>query len=192
MLRRVAIPIRDLTASFAVPGFSPVDLPELARAMLDTMYEAHGSGLAAPQIGLPLRMFVAAEYDDDEREGTGPLKSKVKREFVMVNPTLEIIDARREARYDDGCLSIPGINEPDVQRERAVRLSYCDEAGQRHAIEVDDYLARVFQHEYDHLEGRLYLDRLPIEVKHKHRVYLASLQRQARAYLRQLKRKETT
>lgn len=186
-LRRKAAPIRDLAAAFAVPGFGPVSLPVLAREMLETMYEAHGAGLAAPQVGLPLRLFVAAEYDDDQQDGEAPLRSRVLREFVMVNPALEVLDAHLEARYDDGCLSIPGIYEPGVLRERAVRLSYQDEFGQPHTLEADDYLARVFQHEYDHLDGRLYLDRLPVEVKLKHRAYLASLQRQAKNYLKQLK-----
>jgi peptide deformylase len=106
--------------------------------------------------------------------------------FVMVNPVLEIIDHHQEARYEDGCLSIPGVYEPGVLRERAVRVRYRDEYGKPHTLEADDYLARVFQHEYEHLDGKLYLDRLPKGVKDKHRVYLASLQRQAKAYLKGL------
>lgn len=185
ILRRQAASVRDLTIPLAVPGFAAVGLPELARNLLETMYDAHGVGLAAPQVGLPVRVFVAAEYDDDENEGAVPLKSRVLREFVMVNPTLEVLDARQEARYDDGCLSIPGVYEPGVMRERAVRVRYRDEHGDAQVIEADDYLARVLQHEYEHLDGKIYLDRLPLAVKHKHRAYLASLQRQARAYLKQ-------
>lgn len=150
------------------------------------MYEAHGVGLAAPQVGLSLRLFVAAEYDDDEKEGAKSLKSRVLREFVMVNPELEILDPQLEARYDDGCLSIPGVYEPGVLRERALRIRYHDEHGEQHMIEADDCLARVFHHEYEHLNGKLYLDRLPLSVKRKHRTYLASLQRQAKTYLRKL------
>ena len=98
----------------------------------------------------------------------------------MVNPVLEILDSRLEARYDDGCLSIPGVYEPGVLRERALRIRYHDEHGEPHIIEADDYLARVFQHEYEHLDGKLYLDRLPLSIKQKHRSYLAALQRQAK------------
>ena len=95
VLRRRAAPIRNITATFTVPGYNGVDLPRLARNMLETMYEAHGVGLAAPQIGLPLRMFVAAEYSEDKKEGAKSLlKSRVMREFVMVNPTFEILVSR--------------------------------------------------------------------------------------------------
>lgn len=188
-LRTTARAVADLGAPLAVPGFAPARLPDLARQMLDTMYEAGGVGLAAPQLGLPARLFVAAEYDDDEREGR-PLRSRVLREFVMVNPELEVLDARLEARYEDGCLSIPGIYEAGVPRARAVRLRYHDEHGQPQVTEADDYLARVFQHEYEHLDGKLFLDRLPPPVVDRHRVYLAQLQRQARAYLKQLKQFE--
>ncbi len=186
ILRRRSAPVRDLKADFAVPGFEAVSLPQLTRNMLETMYEAHGVGLAAPQVGLPLRLFVAAEYADDENEGTTSLKSRVLREFVIVNPVLEILDPYKEARYEDGCLSIPGVYEPGVLRERALRIHYYDEHGEQHVVEADDYLARVFHHEYEHLDGKLYLDQLPPSVKQKHRVYLASLQRQAKAYLKQL------
>lgn len=186
ILRRRSTPVRDLKADFAVPDFEAVSLPQLTRNMLETMYEAHGVGLAAPQVGLPLRLFVAAEYDDDENEGITSLKSRVLHEFVMVNPVLEILDPHKEARYEDGCLSIPGVYEPGVLRERTLRMRYYDEHGEQHVVEADDYLARVFHHEYEHLDGKLYLDRLPPSVKQKHRVYLASLQRQAKAYLKQL------
>ncbi len=185
VLRRKAARIPDLHAHFTVPGFAPVTLPELARDLLESMYTARGVGLAAPQVGLPIRLFVAAEYDDDLPEGT-PLKARVLREYVMVNPELEVLDARLEARHDDGCLSIPGVYEPGVLRERAVRLRYLDEHGAPHVTEVDGYLARVFQHEHEHLDGRLFLDRLPPAVTDRHRAYLASLQREARAYLKRL------
>lgn len=123
ILRRRSGVLRDLDGTFAVPSFAAVSLPELARNLLETMYEAHGVGLAAPQVGLPVRLFVAAEYDDEEPEGK-PLKSRVVREFVMVNPVLEVLDGTLEARYEDGCLSIPGVYEAGVLRERAVRLRY--------------------------------------------------------------------
>ena len=185
ILRRKAARIPDLGVTFTVPGHAPTTLSGLARTMLDSMYDAHGVGLAAPQVGLPIRLFVAAEYADDLPEGTS-LRARVLREFVVMNPELEVLDARLEARYDDGCLSIPGVLEPGVMRERAVRLRYTDEHGQPQLIEADDYLARVLQHEYEHLNGKLFLDRLPAAVTDRHRSYLASLQRQAKAYLKGL------
>lgn len=187
ILRRKAAPLRPETASFGIPGFEAVDLPTLARNMLESMYVAGGVGLAAPQIGLPVRMFVAAEYDDDAPEHK-PLKARVLREFVMVNPTLEILDARLAAKYPDGCLSIPQIYEDSVKRERAVRVRYQDEFGASHTLEADDYFARVLQHEYEHLDGKMFFDRLNNDFVERHRPYLTELQRQARSYLKTLPR----
>lgn len=186
ILRRQATLIPNVHSTFTVPGFLSVSLSALAANMFETMYEAGGVGLAAPQIGLSIRLFVAVDYNDDAREGVGSPKARVKHEFVMLNPTLEVLDVRQEARYDDGCLSIPGIYEPGVNRSRAVRLRYLDEHGEACVTEADDYLARVFQHEFEHLDGRIYLDHLPIAVKQRHRAYLADLQRKSRAYLKRL------
>jgi peptide deformylase len=187
VLRAQTQPIADAKATFTVPGFEPVDRRALARNMLETMYEAEGVGLAAPQIGLPLRMFVAAEYDDDHADGQPkPLRARVLREFVFINPMLEVIDPTPESRYLDGCLSIPGVYEDGVMRPQAIRITYSDEHGARHQLEADDYFARVVQHEYDHLFGRLFLDLLPAAVTEKHRSYLVQLQREAKAYLKSL------
>ena len=186
ILRRKAKAVSE--TAYHVPGFSEVILPELARNMLESMYVVYGVGLAAPQIGLPIRMFVAAEYDDDLPEGT-PLKARVLREFVMVNPQLEILDARLAAKYLDGCLSIPEVYEDSVKRERAVRITYHDELGARHVLEADDYLARVLQHEYEHLDGKLFFDRLNNNFIERHRDYLSQLQREAQQYLRSLDKK---
>lgn len=186
ILRKRARAVSETT--YHVPGFSTVTLPELARNMLESMYVAHGVGLAAPQIGLPIRMFVAVEYDDDLPEGT-PLKARVLREFVMVNPQLEILDARLAAKYPDGCLSIPQVYEDGVKRERAIRVTYHDELGTEHVIEADDYLARVLQHEYEHLDGKLFFDRLNNNFVERHRGYLSQLQREAQQYLRYLDKK---
>nr|WP_183988568.1 peptide deformylase [Deinobacterium chartae] len=191
ILRRKAREISDLEAPQQVAGFAPVTLRQLAEDMFETMFEAGGVGLAAPQVGLPIRMFVAADYNDDVPEGHDrSLKARLRQQYVVINPTLEVLDPRLEARYDDGCLSLPGIYEPGVQRERAVRLRYTDLEGQQRITEADDYLARVFQHEFEHLEGRLYLDRLPPEVTERHRARLAEFQREARAYLKRLEQQD--
>lgn len=192
VLRGRARPVADLSAPLQVPGFAPATLSQLARNMLETMYEARGVGLAAPQVGLPVRLFVAAEYDDDEDEEEGreqPLRSRVLREIVVINPTLEVVSGRKDTEYQEGCLSIPGIYEEGVARDRAVRLRYTDLGGQERVEEAEDYLARVFQHEFDHLDGRLFLDRLPPAVTEAHRKALAGMQRDAKAYLRHLEGK---
>ena len=161
--------------------------------MLETMFEARGVGLAAPQVGLPVRLFVAAEYEDDEEENEGqdtPLKSRVLREFVMLNPVLKVTDKKKDRSYQEGCLSIPGIYEEGVPRARAVQVTYTDLDGETRRIEAGDFLARVFQHENDHLDGRFFLDHLPAEVTDDHRAELLKMQRQARQYLADLNARE--
>lgn len=189
ILRRRARAVTGPDELLTVPGFEPADLESVARNMLETMYEARGVGLAAPQVGLGVRLFVAAEYADDEEENEGqdtPLKSRVLREIVMLNPVVEVTDKRADTSYQEGCLSIPGIYEDGVKRHRAVRVRYQDLTGAEHAEEAGDYLARVYQHETDHLNGKLFLDHLPQEVTEAHRGALAAMQREAKAYLKRV------
>lgn len=186
VLRRKARAVQS-TDLLTVPGFSPQSVRDVANTMLETMFEARGVGLAAPQVGLPVRMFVAVEYEDDEEEGQeAPLKSRVLREFVMLNPVLTVTDKKKDRSYQEGCLSIPGIYEEGVTRARAVQVRYTDLDGQECTLEVGDYLARVFQHEVDHLDGVFFLDRLPPEVTEDHRKELAAMQRQAKTFLQDL------
>lgn len=176
-----------------VPGVGPQTLREVANTMLETMFEARGVGLAAPQVGLPVRLFVAVEYEDDEEENEGgekPLRSRVLRDFVMLNPVLTVTDKKKDRSYQEGCLSIPGIYEEGVPRARAVQVRYTDLEGQERFLEADDYLARVFQHEVDHLDGVFFLDRLPPEVAEDHRKALAGMQRKARQFLQELSEAE--
>jgi peptide deformylase len=117
-------------------------LVTLAEDMITTMYEAPGIGLAAPQVGVERRMFV---YDI----GEGPQ--------VVVNP--EIRESRGEWEYDEGCLSIPGLNF-ELLRPKEVHLVGYDLEGNELSIEADELLARCFQHELDHLDGVLFIERL--------------------------------
>jgi peptide deformylase len=167
----------------AVTDFGGVK--RLAADMLETMYDAHGVGLAAPQVGLPIRLFVAVEYADEEEEGEEAV-SRVLNEYVMVNPVLEPLD-RRIVEGTEGCLSIPAIYEDGVPRLQAVRIRYQDEEGTERVLEAEDHLARVLQHEFDHLNGRLFLDLLPPAVTATHRAELAEMQRSARAMIKRLR-----
>lgn len=117
-------------------------LARLADDMLATMYEAPGVGLAAPQVGVQKRLFV---YD----VGEGPQ--------VIVNPVVS--EARGEWVYDEGCLSIPGLVF-ELVRPKEVHLVGYDLDGNELAIEADEFLARCFQHELDHLDGVLFIERL--------------------------------
>jgi len=127
------------------------DLKTLISDMYETMYQASGVGLAAPQIGKSVRLFVidAEPMDEENLKGT---------KMAFINP--EIIGEDGEPwPYEEGCLSIPGIREA-VKRPEKITLQYFDEEGKLHKKTFDGMLARVIQHEYDHLEGRLFIDYL--------------------------------
>lgn len=128
-------------------------LKEIIDNMWETMYYADGVGLAAPQAGLPIRLFVidASSGADDEPE----LKDFKK---VFINP--EIIELSGEKWvFNEGCLSLPEIRE-DVTRPDVVRLKYFDENFVEHDEVFKGFAGRVIQHEYDHLEGKLFTDYL--------------------------------
>ncbi len=181
VLRKKARPVTDFS-----------EIPRLAEDMLETMFEAGGVGLAGPQVGKPLRIFVAALYQDlpEEKEERVPLKKRVKETFVMVNPRITF--AEGEQVGTEGCLSLPGLYSDDVPRKFRVRLEYQDEHGNPKVLEAEDYLARIVQHEFDHLEGVLFFDRLPPPLRKRfleeNRAELARMQKEARAFLRELAR----
>ena len=122
-------------------------LAKLAEDMIETMYAAPGAGLAAPQIGVQKRMFV---YDS----GDGPR--------TIINPVLS--ESRGEWEYEEGCLSVPGLFWP-ITRPKEVHLTGFDLEGNEVSIEADEFEARVFQHELDHLDGTLLLERLDPDTK---------------------------
>ena len=192
VLRSKSRTITDLSAPVQVPGFRPVTLEKLAENMFDSMFEARGVGLAAPQIGLPIRLFVMAEYEDEEEEETHegkkkPLRSRVKAQHVFINPTLVPLVKKKVRSITEGCLSIPGVYEEGVPRWRQLNIQYQDLSGKMHSEDAEDYLARVMQHEHDHLEGKLFLDHLPPDISDEYRKDLAAMHRKARAYLKFLK-----
>jgi peptide deformylase len=132
VLRQRAREVTDIDAN----------LVNLVDDMFDVMYAAPGVGLAAPQIGVSRRIFV---YDSDERSG------------VLINP--EIAESSGEWEFEEGCLSVPGLHWPIV-RPREVLLRGIDLDGNTVEIEADDFEARIFQHELDHLDGVLLIERL--------------------------------
>jgi peptide deformylase len=123
------------------------DLVALARDMAETMYAAPGIGLAAPQIGIPLRLFVI-----DVSGGHDP-----KGLITLVNP--EFVEREGMQLEEEGCLSIPGFNATVARPERAT-IKGLDLEGRERAYDGEGLLARAFQHEMDHLEGRVFVDRL--------------------------------
>jgi peptide deformylase len=126
-------------------------LVKLAHDMLDTMYEAPGLGLAAPQIGVGKRLFV---YDLDPEARAAP--------HVLVNP--RIVESDGEWTYEEGCLSIPGLSF-EIVRPKVVHLVGVDLDGNEVSIEADELTARLFQHELDHLDGVLMTERMDPDTK---------------------------
>lgn len=126
---------------------------DLVRDMVETMAAAPGVGLAAPQVGVGLRVFVWSWIDD---AGTHHRGTAINPELLIAPLTLDDLDEDEES---EGCLSIPGERFP-LRRSAEALLTATDLDGERFEIRATGWLARIFQHEYDHLDGILYADRL--------------------------------
>ncbi|MGE5850902.1 MAG: peptide deformylase [Candidatus Methylomirabilota bacterium] len=137
ILRQVARPIQNLNG----------DLHQLIQDMVETMYAAPGVGLAANQVGSLHRVFVANPSEDHD-----PAKL-----LVLINP--ELVESQGELVSEEGCLSIPEFRD-EVRRSRRVLVRGLDRNGRPIQVEGEDLLARIFQHEIDHLNGVLFVDRL--------------------------------
>ena len=141
VLREKCAPVKEIDSS----------LKMLTDAMFDELLEADGVGLAAPQIGIPQRSFAV-----DIRDG---------KRYVFINP--EIVETSMEkGPYEEGCLSIPGVYH-DVIRPLRVKIQARDANGKLFNLDADGMLARVIQHEYDHLDGKLFIDHLSEEERNK-------------------------
>ncbi len=150
----------EIDANFA-------DLSQLISDMFETMYQAKGVGLAAPQIGKSIRLFIVdgSPFADDPDDEPDP-KAKGIENFkkVFINPIIEE-QAGAEWAFQEGCLSIPGIRE-NVSRKERILVSYYDERWQLKEEWFEGYAARIIQHEYDHVEGILFTDHLsPLKKK---------------------------
>jgi len=136
------------------------NLKELVANMWETMYNASGVGLAAPQIGLPIRIFLVdtTPFSDDKDLTTEEQKALNGFKKAFFNAKIEE-ETGKEWLFNEGCLSIPDIRE-DVSRKDTIKISYQDENFKTHTETYDGLLARVIQHEYDHIEGILFTDKL--------------------------------
>lgn len=128
-------------------------LERLVQDMWETMYEAPGVGLAAPQIGVPLRVLVA-EWNEEHEDGTTE-----ENHVALVNPEI-IKRAEEELKGTEGCLSIPGYVGDNIRRAAAVTVKARDPRGKEVRVHAEGWFARVLQHEIDHLDGILFTDRL--------------------------------
>jgi peptide deformylase len=150
VLKRKALPISE----------SYEGLEQLIASMWETMYHAHGVGLAAPQIGKSIRLFVidGSPFADDE--DATPSDQLVLKTFKKVFINAEMItEEGDDFSFTEGCLSIPDVRE-DVTRPSVIRLRYLDENFKEHVEEYSGLAARIIQHEYDHIEGILFTDKL--------------------------------
>lgn len=152
VLRKVCA---DIDASYP-------ELEKLIKDMWETMYSSSGVGLAAPQINRPVRLFVIdteqiVEGFDDEDKRTYPNEKPIKKVFINAH---KVEEHGEPWPYNEGCLSIPKVRE-DVNRKPSIRIKYMDEQFNQHEEEFEGITARVIQHEYDHIEGKLFIDYLP-------------------------------
>ncbi len=135
-------------------------LETLLADMFETMYAAYGIGLAAPQIGLPIRLFIvdASPFGDDEDLSEEERQFLASFKRVFINAKI-VEETGNEWAFNEGCLSIPDVRE-DVFRQETLTIEYLDENFKKHSETVSGIAARIIQHEYDHIEGILFTDRL--------------------------------
>ena len=143
---------RDITPEY--PAFE-----QLLENMWETMYEANGVGLAAPQVGIAVRLFIvdASPFADDDELTEKEQKQLTGFKKVFINPQIE--ESGEEWAFNEGCLSIPDVRE-DVYRQEEIQIRYWDENFKEHTEQYTGLAARVIQHEYDHIEGVLFTDKL--------------------------------
>jgi len=145
---------------------SDPNVQAVAKRMIEMMFEQNGVGLAAPQVGLPWRIFVTRDTDSPEGEESGT---------AWINPNLEIICDELSVD-EEGCLSLPDIRG-DIRRPSGIRISGFDATGSPIEMESDEFIARVWQHENDHLDGILILDKMSAMDRLVNRRLIRSLER---------------
>jgi len=144
---------KDITPEY--PAFD-----QLLENMWETMYEANGVGLAAPQVGIAIRLFIvdASPFADDDELTEEEQNQLIGFKKVFINPQID--ESGEEWAFNEGCLSIPDVRE-DVYRQEEIQIRYWDEKFKEHTEQYTGIAARVIQHEYDHIEGVLFTDKLP-------------------------------
>ena len=153
VLRKVC---EDITPDYA-------GLEKLIADMWETVYNSNGVGIAAPQVNKPIRLFVidteqiVKEFDDEDRK---KYPNEIPLKQVFINAQM-IEEGGEKWGYNEGCLSIPKVRE-DIHRHRLVRIKFLDENFVPQEGEFRGITARVIQHEYDHIEGKLFIDHLPL------------------------------
>ena len=154
--------MRQRARQLSVAEIRSREMQKLIEAMRECMHEAPGVGLAAPQLGLGLQLAVIEDREEYHKDVSEALLAERERHPVpfhaIINPSLEEI-GEEKAEFFEGCLSVAGFSAL-VSRSRAVRVSCLDEWGVSRVIEASGWYARILQHEIDHLNGTLYIDRM--------------------------------
>lgn len=151
-------PVLKKKATDITPDYPQLD--QLIQNMFDTMYNAYGVGLAAPQIGLSIRLFVIDATPFAKEKNLTPEEQEFLKNLKKVFINAQIIEETgNEWAFNEGCLSIPEVRE-DVFRQATLKIEYYDEQFQKHTEVFEGLAARVIQHEYDHIEGILFTDKL--------------------------------
>ena len=130
-------------------------LHRLVADMIDTLHDYGGIGLAAPQINEGIRLAIVEIGTEATRYGNLPPVPLI----VCINPSIEVLNASDAAGFWEGCLSVPGLRG-FVERPQHIRVAFTDMRGERHSREATGFLATVFQHEFDHLDGKLFVDHI--------------------------------
>lgn len=158
-------PVLRKVAEEITPDYPQLD--KLIEDMWETMYASNGVGLAAPQVNKNIRLFIMDsaqifEHQEEDEKGQYPDEPGTKK--VLINAHIKQLEGEDWA-YNEGCLSIPKIRE-DVMRPQTVTVQYTDEHFQQHTETFTGITARIIQHEYDHIEGKLFIDYLkPLKKK---------------------------
>ena len=136
------------------------ELKKLINDMWETMYNANGVGIAAPQIGKSIRLFVidASPFSEDKEISDDEISTLKNFKKVFINPEI-IHETGDEWNFMEGCLSIPNIRE-DIKRKEKITIKYYNESFEEIELDLEGLAARVVQHEYDHIEGVLFIDKL--------------------------------
>ena len=146
--------LREVAEDYSVEEIKNSETQLLLEDMWDSLAAAGGIGLAAPQIGISKQLAVIKLTEESDRYPD----MEDSEAFIIFNPKITVLD-KTEQGFWEGCLSVPGLRG-FVERPRKIRVDFLDENAKPRSIEVEDFLATVFQHELDHLVGKLYVDRI--------------------------------
>ncbi|WP_372652865.1 peptide deformylase [Halobacteriovorax sp.] len=154
-LTRMGNPVlRKVATEYDLSEIGSQSFLGLIEDLVDTMNENGGIGIAAPQIGVSTQVAIIKIPSDSERYP----ETDASELFIIINPVIEVIDSEAQGFWE-GCLSVPGLRGY-VERPRKVKVTYFDEDSNKKEITLEGFLATVFQHELDHLFGKLYIDRI--------------------------------